>query len=943
MDNIRSLNTAALDDNTDNEMLISKEQYSSNPFYVPYSGSALKYKPNKEIRNKYNRVLVFCLKDTVFMNAETIYKIKRFYSYYSDILELQKYSDLISIIEGPYEIINNVNHRNILVEISANDISKFGIISFKPELALCLLNIKQSDLKNYFRCYQNTDHFEEYIKLCLMVDYYQSKLQSKQYIRDRLIQIMTNCVEFSYWTDERNCEVNTNNSFISRRFVPRTTSKDLENLPTDIQGFIAGLMSIKPVKEANYLDDSEDIKKENEMMQMLVDLENTPKNRFDLMKQYNESNKNDRLHYFINDPTSCSNISKEQITELFTHPLLDEKEKYYLMCYLLISKKYCHLIVNNKNLLILLKPMFAKYYQVIRYLFGYTWLTLYLDETIRKTRTEITDRYVFDLETVNELPTYTTLNTSLHLNPYITSTLSQENINHSENVFGPPMLVGQPLGLCNINEFRRRINLFSTGNSQKFILEGLSFDNMILTGSCMTACLPKFNPLMALYTTSVSDLGINNANPDTIVSGTGSGLGLGPWTDAELLAFYKEYYGSSDIDIACNHRDLFDFIDHVFRIYETVKKNLNTEDVKLIPNKTLAIHVNENILKEEIIKGKIPFTLEYIINNKDSYEIKNFFYDKYIDLKRRQNISDTTKIKSHRNVAYDEHLKYVTFDNTSLVISMYKIEPIPRGDFSIHDTLYMYQDDVVNNDIDYDENAEIYIRFKESMKFKVESALLPHNIEIFRINFNDFFSTVARFHLPCVRSYYNGKTCYMLPSAITSYMTFVNVDYKYFVGNKDPVDIINKYRIRGFGTLLNKFELKSMLEYCCKFSKWEKIMDINVNNKQSLKSLLGTPSITHPMFRPNRKVINDNDMGMTECHDPFLLDEQYKHTDGYSFVLSLIDVISDQNERLQPNNDPLLFNLRHILPNGRVNPIKKWIIDYNYDFFIKLNANTNSI
>jgi hypothetical protein len=83
-------------------------------------------------------------------------------------------------------------------------------------------------------------------------------------------------------------------------------------------------------------------------------------------------------------------------------------------------------------------------------------------------------------------------------------------------------------------------------------------------------------------------------------------------------------------------------------------------------------------------------------------------------------------------------------------------------------------------------------------------------------------------------------------------------------------------------------------------------------------------------------------MGMTECHDPFLLDEQYKHTDGYSFVLSLTDVISDQNERLQPNNDPLLFNLRHILPNGRVNPIKKWIIDYNYDFFIKLNANTNS-
>jgi hypothetical protein len=78
---------------------------------------------------------------------------------------------------------------------------------------------------------------------------------------------------------------------------------------------------------------------------------------------------------------------------------------------------------------------------------------------------------------------------------------------------------------------------------------------------------------------------------------------------------------------------------------------------------------------------------------------------------------------------------------------------------------------------------------------------------------HDFFGAVARFHFPCVRAYYSGDNVYMLPSCITAMMTGLNIEYKYFAGIRNPVDIINKYLQRGFGVLLNKFEINLFLEY----------------------------------------------------------------------------------------------------------------------------------
>ena len=56
--------------------------------------------------------------------------------------------------------------------------------------------------------------------------------------------------------------------------------------------------------------------------------------------------------------------------------------------------------------------------------------------------------------------------------------------------------------------------------------------------------------------------------------------------------------------------------------------------------------------------------------------------------------------------------------------------------------------------------------------------------EMFRFKGDDFYRIVARFHLPCVRSYYDGHDVHILPSALTAMFTNVNIDYKYFSNEK---------------------------------------------------------------------------------------------------------------------------------------------------------------
>ena len=94
---------------------------------------------------------------------------------------------------------------------------------------------------------------------------------------------------------------------------------------------------------------------------------------------------------------------------------------------------------------------------------------------------------------------------------------------------------------------------------------------------------------------------------------------------------------------------------------------------------------------------------------------------------------------------------------------------------------------------------------------------------------------MSRFHLPIVRSYYDGSEIYLTPSCVFACMTLLNIDYKYFAGSKDPIEIINKYRMRGFGTILNEKEIVRLIEYSSLIPKWKNSYNLNIqSNKTSI-------------------------------------------------------------------------------------------------------------
>ena len=166
------------------------------------------------------------------------------------------------------------------------------------------------------------------------------------------------------------------------------------------------------------------------------------------------------------------------------------------------------------------------------------------------------------------------------------------------------------------------------------------------------------------------------------------------------------------------------------------------------------------------------------------------------------------------------------------------------------------------NDINVEFNTKIVgeiftegeIKLYVNTKYTIDSPFLNHDLEIFRNKSENPFELVSKFHLNCVRGYYNGETVKLLPSCITALKTFVNVDFKYFAGKRSPYQIINKYRMRGFGTLLNKKELANYNNFTSNDPFWSKLIDFDCGKKncKTCSGACGFLSEQSNIFKPRK-------------------------------------------------------------------------------------------
>ena len=149
----------------------------------------------------------------------------------------------------------------------------------------------------------------------------------------------------------------------------------------------------------------------------------------------------------------------------------------------------------------------------------YAWLCMYSEECIKKSYINEEDRFVFTINEAHNLPKFTFKLDELRSNPYYSFLVSEEVANLKNNIMGVKV-ENMILGVCDLDEFRRRCNIFITEDENKNILDGICMSNLGITGSIIPACVTLFNPLQTKFNS--------------------------------LARYYNEYYCNSDIDVICN-------------------------------------------------------------------------------------------------------------------------------------------------------------------------------------------------------------------------------------------------------------------------------------------------------------------------------------------------------------------------------------------------------
>jgi hypothetical protein len=348
-----------------------------------------------------------------------------------------------------------------------------------------------------------------------------------------------------------------------------------------------------------------------------------------------------------------------------------------------------------------------------------------------------------------------------------------------------------------------------------------------------------------------------------------------------------------------------------------------------------SVHTGTIIVSEEFIGYELE-NLKNVIKNPNAditiikanindQEIKNYLYDKYylpwkISHAEKISASKANKADKADKWVYQEYLKPIPKEEFRIYTLNYEIDEcdIEKQDYE----KYMYWKDIYPNSSD--NVNKLVMKLSESIRYKISSNQC-RTFEISKTRDPSFFSIISKFHMGFVRAYWNGSTVKCLPSYITSMMLQLSTDYKYFASIRDPIEIVNKYRSRGFGIILNDHEKVHMVCYNGfkpkngKENIWVDIYNINIKNKMSIESLFGPRSSNDDLFKPGK-------------HFMGLPSDVFKHVNHIT--------VSDFNLAFEsvygPNNKlPELAKLKAISDKGFINPLERHMIEYAY---LKINS-----
>lgn len=881
------LSVSIVDDNLSSTYTFKQDEYK-NPLFINVNNKKypLDEITKKELYTTYKHVYAIVMNDSY--NGEQ--DVESLFSYALTDEIVNNLSKYITLIKVNNSILSNTMHYKNACIVNESFLVKLNGGVYDPtEIVVPLYELKSSTAHLYLNQYNGSTQFDDIKNTLSFMNVYGNNSRYISY--QQLKYQLGNLKDTYFWKNKKNCDVlNMTETFSDRTFSyheyesqhvvtssigDKNTTSDKE--VRDILNKLAG--HGKSSGQRSYeLPSEENKRKFVDVAQMLKQSPN-------------------RTYYALTDEQL--NISVNEINKIFQF-LTGEKELFVMFNTLLTSKNLCHMVVNNNFVLEKMHPIINKYLSFYRYAFGYAWLGLYFDECIFKKKTTTNNRFIFDINTASKLPVFPICADDLHLNPYITMPISKDVLNGPKNFLSLKMVLDHDgYGISTLDDFRRKFNIFTTGKVDANIFDGINWDNFAVAGSVTCACIPKQSPLIKTVTTS-------------------------SMTETEKYnAYFNNFYRDSDIDLMCNDPSVFSFMDKVNELIQVLKANISKNkgepcnSIEIQPIKSMAVIIHPKYIEEylediKIVLNEPELTVKNIKGRIDELNIRDYFYEIY--LKYKMDSKRVHRNKRNKNELYNSYFKISDMDNMNIKIVDYEIE---KDKHSADENSYcLYYNDIVPEEKKVsDEKNIMVIKISENMKFKLKSPDMLHTIEAFRLNVNNYFSTVSQFHLPCVRSYYDGNNVFMTASCITAMMTGINMEYKYFAGIRDPIEILLKYQSRGFGTILNDTERYGVAFYSSKKNVHNGFFGSNIKNKNDIDRMYGPRHLNDEIYKIGK-------------HNEGIPDECFKNPQKiYIESINDVRVWLDSKCPELASNDIDFLKLKCINEQGNIVPYKSWVAE----------------
>ena len=749
---------------------------------------------NFKLQQKFTKVYGVCLRP-----------LTKYNEYFSDrkitYSNRQKLLNSYMIYEIPFSTLNIKKIKNNLFLLEESLIKNINPLEYEiNEYTLCVLflNLKYDNLKLFTDQFHHRYKLDDFIKVCIMNKYYDIK--ENKFIIKKLLSILEDISGYKFWEYSSNTNLNQTLSFLNRRLdfknCEKIQNKDVRKIIKDIKN--------KNEQDNDYL---------SYMYNSYFDIAQAIRTR-----GYGK--------YKMNETITDYNIES---FDKFIDFYVKDENIYAIFRKILLNKNLCHLVLKSKFLIKL------KFTVEIEKLFRYSYLTLLIEENIKKSYTKFSDRHIFTLRQLENLPVYYTEPDEILTHPLYPQLIDEKTIEIKNN-FLPCHFIG---GIVSMEEYKRRLNLFLTGDINMDVFKGFKhWDKFIITGSVNATIIPKYTGIFLQYFFNKS-----------IYEEEYKDIPISKYLYNALDKYYSTYLKNSDIDIMNKNPTWDGWFGDLKKIKDIVE--LNTCEKSLLKfNKTVCILVNEKFLNTYICKIKdLDEGLLHKYINED-LEIKTKIYEYY---------------KKYQILENEKNLGKEIFKD-EFFISFHTIVPIKNVCILVKRTNQDWIDyfkKIKNNDKPprYNSNVDKSYNFPVNnclcdisinIKCKITNPKLKKPLEVFRVRNKNFAGVISRFHVDPVRAAYQGpiykddeyikEQVYIFPSAYASYCTGGIRDLKYFAGKRDPMEILNsKHAKLGYGTIMNSSEKIRGIEYSYRVDYWNKAYNFKTLNSAS-ELFLGKPN-----------------------------------------------------------------------------------------------------